>query len=84
MNIFKKPAINPVPTVEKSADEIMRELDRDSTARLLTGWRKATVRVIFIAYAIFMIMNTLIISNSTPYTRLPLFLGLTLAVGYLK
>ena len=62
----------------------MRELDRDSTTRLLTGWRKTTVRVIFIAYAIFMIMNTLIISNSTPYTRLPLFLGLTLAVGYLK
>ena len=62
----------------------MKELDRDSTNRQLTGWRQRTVRVIFIAYAIFMLINTLLISNATPYTRLPLFLGLTLAVGYLK
>ncbi len=62
----------------------MRELDRDSTNRNLTGWRKITVKVIFIAYAIYMIINTLLISNATPYTRLPLYLGLTLAVGYLK
>ena len=62
----------------------MRELDRDSTNRLLTGWRQKLVRVIFIAYALFMLINTLLISNATPYTRLPLFLGLTLAVGYLK
>ncbi len=62
----------------------MRELDRDSTNRILTGWRKIVVRCIYIAYAVFMLVNALLISNATPYTRLPLFLGLTLAVGYLK
>lgn len=62
----------------------MRELDRDSTNRQLSGWRHTLVRVIFIAYAVFMLVNTLLIANATPYTRLPLFLGLTLAVGYLK
>ncbi|MBR5871358.1 MAG: TRAP transporter fused permease subunit [Clostridia bacterium] len=81
MKLFKK---STAPAVEKSAEEIMRELDRDSTNRQLTGWHQLTVRVIFIAYAVFMLVNTLLIANATPYTRLPLFLGLTLAVGYLK
>ncbi|MBQ8577220.1 MAG: TRAP transporter large permease subunit, partial [Clostridia bacterium] len=82
--MFKSKKANTVPQTEKSADEIMRELDRDATNRNLTGWRKMTVRVIFILYAVYMIVNTLLISNATPYTRLPLYLGLSLAVGYLK
>lgn len=84
LKLTKKQTAPKAPEIEKSADEIMRELDRDSTNRNLTGWRKMTVKVIFIAYAIYMIINTLLISNATPYTRLPLYLGLTLAVGYLK
>ncbi len=84
MKLTKKQTAAKAPNVEKSAEEIMRELDRDAANRNLTGWRKMTVKVIFIAYAIYMIINTLLISNATPYTRLPLYLGLTLAIGYLK
>ncbi len=84
MKLKKNQTAQAAPKVEKSADEIMRELDRDSTTRNLTGWRRITVKVLFIAYAVYMIINTLLISNATPYTRLPLYLGLTLAVGYLK
>ena len=62
----------------------MQELDRDSTNRILTGKRKLVVDILFIAYAVLMMVMTLVISGATPYTRQPLFLGMTLFIGYLK
>lgn len=73
-----------IQQTEKTADELMRELDRDSMSRLLTGPRKLVVEVLFVAYAVIMMIMTLVVSGATQYTRLPLFLGLTLFVGYLK
>ena len=72
------------PEQERSAEELMRELDRDSMTRLLTGRRKRVVDIAFIAYAVIMMVMTLVVSGATPYTRQPLFLGLTLCIGYLK
>ena len=37
------------PEQERSAEELMRELDRDSMTRLLTGRRKRVVDIAFIA-----------------------------------
>ncbi len=69
---------------EKSAEELLAELDRDSTSRPLTGRRKKIVDMLFIAYAVIMLVLTMVVSGATPYTRLPLFMGLTLFVGFLK
>lgn len=69
---------------EKSTEELIRELDRDNASRFLTGWRKHTVEFLFLGFALVMLIMTLVVSGATSYTRLPLFLGLTLFIGYLK
>ena len=69
---------------EKTADELMKELDRDSKSRNMTGKFHIAMRVMFVAYAAVMLIMTLMVSGATPYTRLPLFMGLTLFIGYLK
>ncbi|MCQ2431595.1 MAG: TRAP transporter large permease subunit, partial [Clostridia bacterium] len=72
------------PGQEINADELLKELDRDSTNRVLTGKRKLVIDIIFVAYALTLMIMTLVVSGATPYTRQPLFLGLTLFVGFLK
>ncbi len=62
----------------------MQELDRDSTNRILTGKKKLIVDIIYVAFAAAMLIMTLVVSGATPQTRQPLFLGLVLAVGFLK
>ncbi len=69
---------------EKSTEELIRELDRDNASRILTGWRHHTVELIFLGFAVIMMIMTLVVSGATQYTRLPIFLGMTLFVGYLK
>lgn len=69
---------------EKSTEELIRELDRDNASRLLTGWRHHAVELVFLAFAVVMMVMTLVVSGATPYTRLPVFLGMVLFVGYLK
>jgi len=59
---------------EKSAEELIRELDRDNASRLLTGWRKNIIEFVYFAFAAFMMIMTLVVSGATPYTQLPLFL----------
>ena len=62
----------------------MQELDRDSTNRILTGKKKLIIDIIYVAFAAAMLIMTLVVSGATPQTRQPLFLGLVLAVGFLK
>ena len=69
---------------DKSTEELIRELDRDNASRLLTGWRKNAIEFVYFAFAAIMMIMTLVVSGATPYTQLPLFLGLVLFVGYLK
>ncbi|MBQ5816182.1 MAG: TRAP transporter large permease subunit, partial [Oscillospiraceae bacterium] len=42
------------------------------------------MEIIFFAFAAIWMVMTLVVSGATPYTRLPIFLGLVLFVGYLK
>ncbi len=87
MSLYYEPPEETVlnqPTTEKTAEQLMQELDRDSTNRILTGKKKLIVDIIYVAFAAAMLIMTLVISGATPQTRQPLFLGLVLAVGFLK
>ena len=76
--------LNNIPEQEKSAEELLRELDRESNSRLLTGTRKVVIDGLFVLFAVVMMCMTMVVSGATQYTRLPLFLGLVLFIGYLK
>lgn len=69
---------------EISTDEKLRDLDRDNAGRHLSARGQLVMDAIFIAYAVFILVMTLLVKTATPHTRLPLFLGLSLFVGYLK
>lgn len=64
--------------------KLLQELDRDSKSRSLTGGYKTTMTVLFVLYSLTMIVMALVVSGATQYTRLPVFVGMTLFVGYLK
>ena len=64
--------------------KLLQELDRDSKSRSLTGGYKTAMTVLFVLYSITMIVMALVVSGATQYTRLPVFVGMTLFVGYLK
>lgn len=67
-----------------NTEELLQELDRDSKSRVLTGWRNTMMNTIYVLYAVILIVMALVISGATQFTRLPLFVGMTLFVGYLK
>ncbi len=67
-----------------NTEELLQELDRDSKSRVLTGWRNTMMNTIYVLYAVVLIVMALVISGATQFTRLPLFVGMTLFVGYLK
>ena len=69
---------------ENNTEEIIKELDRDSIGRNLVGTRKKIMDAVFIAFAVIMLIMTLVVENITEHTRLTLFLGMILFVGYLK
>ncbi len=69
---------------EVNAEELMKELDKDSAGRNLFGKRKTALDVLFVLFAVVMITLTLIVSGMTPQTLRPLFVGLVLFIGYLK
>ena len=64
--------------------KLLQELDRDSKSRSLTGGWKTAMTVLFVLYSVTMIVMALVVSGATQYTRLPVFVGMTLFVGYLK
>ena len=64
--------------------KLLQELDRDSKSRTLTGGYKTAMTVLFVLYSVTMIAMALVVSGATQYTRLPVFVGMTLFVGYLK
>jgi len=69
---------------EQDAQKILKELDADSKSRELTGWRLYTYRTILVAFAVYVIVSALLMNGQTLHTKLPLFVGLTLFIGYLK
>ena len=69
---------------EQDAEKILKELDADSKTRELTGWRLNVFRGLMAAFAIYVILSALIIDGQTQHTKLPMFVGFVLFLGYLK
>ena len=67
-----------------SAEELMKKFDKDSKSRNLTGVFKVVYDCIFIAFAIYILYVALLAEGMTEFTKLPLFLGLIMVLGYLK
>ena len=69
---------------EQDAQKILKELDADSKSRELTGWRLIVYRSLLVAFAVYVVFSALLMNGQTLHTKLPLFVGLTLFIGYLK
>lgn len=66
------------------AQEILKKYDKDSKIRTFTGVRKKIYDAICMVFAIFTIAVALIFNTITEFTKLPLFLGLIMFIGYIK
>ncbi len=71
-------------SVEVSNEEIMKKYDKDSKSRNFKGVYKTIYNVLFMAFALFVILLALLIQGATEFTKLPLFLGLIMFLGYIK
>ncbi len=67
-----------------SAEELMKKFDKDSKSRNLTGVFKIVYNAIFVAFAVYVLFVALLSEGMTEFTKLPLFLGLVMVLGYLK
>lgn len=67
-----------------SAEELMKKFDKDSKNRHFTGAFKWAYDGILIAFAIYVLFVALIFRGITEFTKLPLFLGLIMVLGFLK
>lgn len=67
-----------------SADELMKKFDKDSKNRHLTGAFKWIYDGILIAFAVYVLFVALISRGMTEFSKLPLFLGFIMVMGYLK
>ena len=73
-----KPAAAP----EQSAEDIMRQYDRESATRVWTGVPALIVRVVTALFSVYCIWSTLFSTADLPI-RLTAFLGLIIIMGYL-
>ena len=69
---------------EQDAAAILKELDADSKERELRGWRKNVYQILLVAFAVYALASALLLKSQTEYTKLPLFVGLALFIGFLK
>ncbi len=69
---------------EQDAAAILKELDADSKERELRGWRKNIYQILLVAFAVYALVSALLLKSQTEYTKLPLFVGLALFIGFLK
>ena len=69
---------------ELDAQKVLKELDADSKSREWTGWRLYLYRGILIAFAVYALISALLLNGQTLHTKLPLFVGLVVSIGYLK
>ena len=67
-----------------SAEELMKKFDKDSKSRNLTGAFKIVYNAILIAFAVYILFVALLSEGMTEVTKLPLFLGFIMVLGYLK
>ncbi len=67
-----------------SAEELMKKFDKDSKNRHYTGAFKWIYDGILIAFAVYILYVALISKGMTEFTKLPLFLGFVMIMGFLK
>ena len=67
-----------------SAEELMKKFDKDSKSRNLTGPLKYIYGALLIAFAVYILFVSLLSEGMTEFTKLPLFLGIIMVLGYLK
>lgn len=67
-----------------STEDIMKKFDKDSKSRNLTGVFKIGYNALLIAFAIFVLYVALLSEGMTEFTKLPLFLGFIMVLGYMK
>ena len=67
---------------DASAEEIMRQFDRESATRVWTGKPKIVISVVMALFSIYCIWSTLF-STAALEIRLTAFLGLIVIMGYL-
>ncbi len=65
------------------ADAIMQEFDRESNTRIFTGWRKAVMTTIMVAFSTYMISMALLFPTATKHTKLTTFLAFIVFMGFL-
>jgi len=65
-----------------SAEEVMRQVDKESNTRVFTGWRKMLMRTLLIAFATMILLFQLVIQADN-FVKYPLFIGSMLFIGYL-
>ena len=68
---------------EQDAAAILKELDADSKERPLSGWRKHAYQIILMLFAVYALVSVLLLKGQTEFTKLPLFVGLSLFIGFL-
>lgn len=82
MSIFKKKA-TPAPEVDgNDLDAVMRKYDRESNTRIWEGPAKIVIEIFMALFSLYCIFMTLF-STALPETRLSLFLGFIIIIGYL-
>ena len=69
---------------EVSAEELMKKFDKDSKSRNLTGAFKIAYNALLMAFAVYVLIVSLLSGSMTEFTKLPLFLGLIMVLGFLK
>ena len=72
----------PVIREDASADEIMRQFDRESATRIWTGLPQRIVRYVMSVFSLYCIWSTLFSTADLPI-RLSAFLGLIIIMGFL-
>ncbi len=84
MSLFKKHKVDAVVENdhEMDLDAVMRKYDRESATRVWEGVPKIVIRCITAAFSLYCIYMTLF-STALPETRLTLFLGFIIIIGFL-
>ncbi|MBO5123004.1 MAG: TRAP transporter permease [Oscillospiraceae bacterium] len=84
MSLFKKHKADAVAENDHDLDldAVMRKYDRESATRVWEGVPKIVVRVILSIFSLYCIYMTLF-STALPETRLTLFLGFIIVVGFI-
>lgn len=67
-----------------NAEELLKKFDKDSKSRNFKGAYKLVTNALFLGFAVYVIVAALLLKRVTTFTKLPVFLGLTMFLGFIK